>query len=179
MLAIKRRAGSGPAFAGAGSMRRDRALLRDPVPGEVFVEPALRRLGDAAEHIGEPGLRIDIVELGGADERVHRRGAGAAAVRAGEQPTASSEGDTPERPLGRVIGQADAAVVEEAGEQLPAPEHIVHGLGHRGMARQLPALGLHPVLEFGQHRRAQFLAYGKAMVGGFAVDPAGGNSASK
>jgi len=78
--------GSGPAFAGAGSMRRDRALLRDPVPGEVFVEPALRRLGDAAEHIGEPGLRIDIVELGGADQRVNRRRAHAAAVGTAEQP---------------------------------------------------------------------------------------------
>ena len=44
-----------------------------PVPGEEFVEPALRRLRDPAEDIGEPGLRIDIVELGGADEGVHRR----------------------------------------------------------------------------------------------------------
>ena len=39
-----------------------------PVPGEEFVEPALRRLRDPAEDIGEPGLRIDVVELGGADD---------------------------------------------------------------------------------------------------------------
>ena len=39
-----------------------------PVPRKEFVEPGLRRPGDAAEGIGEPGLRIDIVELGGADE---------------------------------------------------------------------------------------------------------------
>ena len=50
------------------------------------MEPALRRLGDASEHIGEPGLRIDIVELGGADQRVHRRRAHAAAVGTAEQP---------------------------------------------------------------------------------------------
>ena len=61
-------------------------LLRNPVPGEEFFEPGLRRLRDPAEDIGEPGLRIDVVELGGADEGVHRRGPHAAAVRAGEQP---------------------------------------------------------------------------------------------
>ena len=61
-------------------------LLRNPVPGKEFFEPGLRRLGDPAEHVGEPSLRIDVVELGGADEGVHRRRAHAAAVRAGEQP---------------------------------------------------------------------------------------------
>ena len=71
-----------------------------------------------------------------------------------------------------IIRQADAAVVEEAGEQLPAPQHVIHRLGHRGVFRQLPALGLHPVLEVGQHRRAELLAHGKAMVGGLAIDPA-------
>ena len=34
------------------------------------MEPVLGRFGDAVEDIGEPGLRIDVVELGGADERV-------------------------------------------------------------------------------------------------------------
>ena len=40
------------------------------------------------------------------------------------------------------------------------------------MARQLLALGLHPALEIGQHRRAQLLACGEALLGGLAVDPA-------
>ena len=44
-----------------------------PVPWQEFVEPALRGFGDPAEDIGKPGLRIDVVELGGADERVHHR----------------------------------------------------------------------------------------------------------
>jgi hypothetical protein len=29
----------------------------------------LGRVGDAAEDVGEPDLRIDVVELGGADQR--------------------------------------------------------------------------------------------------------------
>lgn len=36
-------------------------LLRNPVPGKQFVEPALRRPGDTAKHVGQPGLGIDIV----------------------------------------------------------------------------------------------------------------------
>ena len=41
---------------------------------------------DAGEHVGEPGLRIDVVEPGGLDQRVHDGRALAAAVGAGEQP---------------------------------------------------------------------------------------------
>ena len=43
-------------------------------------------IGDAAQDIGEPGLRIDAVELGGGNEGIHRRRALAAAIGTGEQP---------------------------------------------------------------------------------------------
>src|SRR4249920_2623861 len=33
------------------------------------------RIGQASEHVGEPGLRVDIVEFGGGDQRVDRSGA--------------------------------------------------------------------------------------------------------
>ena len=39
-----------------------------PVPREKFVEPVLWRPSDPGEKIGEPSLRIDFVELGGANE---------------------------------------------------------------------------------------------------------------
>ena len=39
-------------------------------------------LGNALEHIGQPGLRIDLVELGCADQAVDDGGALAAAIRA-------------------------------------------------------------------------------------------------
>jgi len=38
---------------------------REPVPRQQLVEPAGGVIGNAAQHVGEPGLRIDIVELGG------------------------------------------------------------------------------------------------------------------
>ena len=82
-------------------------------------------IGDAAQCICEPGLRVDGVELGGADERIDGRGALAAAVGAGEEPGFAAEGDAAQRAFGGVIGQADAAVVEEAGEGGPALEHVI------------------------------------------------------
>jgi hypothetical protein len=51
------------------------------VPGEELGEPLDGMIGDAAENADEPGLRVDIVELGRGDQGVDRRGALAAAVR--------------------------------------------------------------------------------------------------
>ena len=68
--------------------------VRLPGPGQEFVQTGLRQVGDVVEDVGEPGLRIDVVELRGADERVHDSGPHAPAVGAGEEPGASSEGDT-------------------------------------------------------------------------------------
>ena len=50
-------------------------------------------VGDAGEHVGKPGLRIDVVELGRGDQGVHRRGTLAAAIGAREQPGAAPQGD--------------------------------------------------------------------------------------
>ncbi|GGE22846.1 hypothetical protein GCM10011529_31810 [Polymorphobacter glacialis] len=49
------------------------------------METALRDVGDACQNIGESGFGVDVVELGGDDQRVHESGALAAAVRAAEQ----------------------------------------------------------------------------------------------
>jgi hypothetical protein len=48
-----------------------------------------RVIGQASEHVGEPGLRVDIVELGGGDQRVDRSGAPAAFIGAGEARSAA------------------------------------------------------------------------------------------
>ena len=54
--------------------------------GQEFVKTGSRMVNDAAQHVGELGLRVDVVELGGADERADGGGALAAAVGIGEQP---------------------------------------------------------------------------------------------
>ena len=53
------------------------------MPGEELVEPRGRVIGDASQHVGEPGLRVDVVELGRGDQGVHRGAALATAVLGG------------------------------------------------------------------------------------------------
>ena len=55
------------------------------------MKPALGRVGDAGQHIGEPSLRIYPVELGCHDQRRDRRSPIGTALRAGEQPGATAE----------------------------------------------------------------------------------------
>src|SRR5438094_7162101 len=62
------------------------AIRRPPVPREKLIEPASAVVVDASEHIGNPSLRIDVVEPRGLDQRVHHCCTLAAAIGAGEQP---------------------------------------------------------------------------------------------
>ena len=48
---------------------------------------------DPAQHVGEPGLRIDVVELGRGDQRVHRGGALVAAIGTSQQPSLPADSD--------------------------------------------------------------------------------------
>ena len=70
-------------------------------------------LGDAGQHIGKPGQRIDVVELGGDDQAVEDGGAPAAAIGAAEQPGLAAERYAAQGVLGGVVGEADPSVVEE------------------------------------------------------------------
>ena len=75
----------------------------------------------------------------------------------------------PAHALSATVGEADAPVVEEAGEAVLTPEHVVHRLCHRGVARQPGALGAHPRLELGHRRCAPLVAHSESPFGGFTV----------
>jgi hypothetical protein len=107
---------------------------------------------DAGEDVGEPSLWVDAVELGGADERVHDGRSLPSAVRSAEQPRLSTQGHAAQRPFSCVVGQADPAVVEKAGEGRPAAQHVVDGLGETMMARQQAALIRQPGVEVRNYR---------------------------
>jgi ribonuclease J len=68
---------------------------------------------DPAEHIGGPGFGVDVVELCGRDEGVDRRRPFAAPVATAEGPIPASDGDAAQRALGRIVGEADAAVFRD------------------------------------------------------------------
>ena len=111
-------------------MGLDRASDRGPSSRGEFVEPVLRGFCDWAESIGELGLWIDLVLLGGTKLHVHRLRTQVTAVGAGELPCLPLPGNPLDGPFGVVVGQADAVGLDESDEKFPEPENVVHGLGH-------------------------------------------------
>lgn len=49
-----------------------------------FLRTSLRRVGDASTHVGEPGLRVDGVDLCGSDEGIDRHDPHVAAAVTGQ-----------------------------------------------------------------------------------------------
>src|SRR5947209_4887806 len=88
-------------------------------------------IGDTGQDVGEPSLWIDVVEATGRDHRQHDGGTVGTTLATGEGPVPPSQCDASQGALSAIIGQADPAIVEEAGEAVPAPEHVIHGLQNR------------------------------------------------
>ena len=130
------------------------------------------KIGDADEDVGEPGFRIDLVEATGRDHRQHNGGTVGAALAAGEGPVAPSQGDASQCALSTIVGQADPAIVEDAGEVVPAPEHVIHGLQDLGGAREGFALTQQSGVHVVEKRPALFLAHDAPLVGTAAVNGA-------
>jgi beta-N-acetylhexosaminidase len=76
----------------------------------------------AGVDVGEPGERIDVIELGRHDQRRHGRCPVGSALGTGEQPRLSSKSKAAQRSFGGVVRQADPAVLEEAGKAVPAAQ---------------------------------------------------------
>jgi hypothetical protein len=62
-----------------------------PIPWQQFGKSALWDVGDAAEHVGEPSQRIDVIELGRHDQRGHGGSPVGATFGAGEEPRFSAK----------------------------------------------------------------------------------------
>src|SRR5580704_9686196 len=85
--------------------------LGSPVPRQEVVQPVDIVIVDPGQHVGEPSLRIDIVELGRLNECQHDRGALTAAIGACEQPGLPPESNPAQLTFGGIVAQADEAVV--------------------------------------------------------------------
>ena len=71
--------------------------------GQKFFDPRNGMSGNAAEHIAEPGKRIDLDEFAGRDKTA-QHGRGSAAVVASEEgPVVSADGKTAQRPFRSVV----------------------------------------------------------------------------
>lgn len=99
-------------------------VRRFPLPWQQFRKSALRDVGDAGENVGQPGLRIDVVELGRHNERGHGCRSVGAAFGAGEEPRLSPQRKSSKGALSRIVRETDPAIVDEASEPVPALEHL-------------------------------------------------------
>ena len=139
--------------------------LGSPVPRQEIVEPVDIVIVDTCEYIRKPGLRINIIEFGRVNERQHHCRALTAAIGAGEQPGLPAKRNSAQLAFGGIVAQADAAVIEEAGKDVDALEHVVESLRHFVVARELAALPLHPFDEIIDQRRDVLAAHSDARFG--------------
>src|ERR1700685_298791 len=128
------------------------------MPREKLTNPPDWMIWESGEHVGEPGTGVDVVELGGLDQRVDGGGAPAAFIRSCECPIVTADRDTAQRPFGGVVGHAQPPVIEETGEAAPPVEAVGDGLGDLVLGRELGALLAQPCLQRGGERPAVVVA---------------------
>ena len=55
------------------------------------------------QHVGEPSLRVDVVELGGDDQAIEKSGALSATIGSGEQPGLAPQRQATQRSFGAIV----------------------------------------------------------------------------
>ena len=101
----------------------DRVWL--PVSGEEFVDPVDRMaMGQSLQHVGNPGLGIDVIELGGGDKGADRCPPLGTALESGEEVVLAPERYRADGAFDRGGVKVDPAIVEEASERGPAGARI-------------------------------------------------------
>jgi hypothetical protein len=82
-----------------------------------------------------------------------------------EQPRLSSERDAAQRAFSGVVAEADASIVQKAGEHVDTLERVAERLGDGVVARQLRPLALHPFDQLIDERGNVSATHGQAFVG--------------
>src|SRR5262249_56520762 len=98
-------------------------------------------LGHALEDVLEVGERLDVVELGGGDERANGGPAGGATVGSGEQMVLAAECDGSDGTFDRIVVEFDAPIIEELGQGAPTRQRIPHCVGNPAARRNAVKLG--------------------------------------
>src|SRR6184192_3415164 len=127
-------------------------------------------IGNARQYVGEVVLRVETVEFGAFDQGVHRRGAPAASMGAGEEVILAADRDAAQRALGRVVVEREPAVVEAAHQRGPARPHVAERGGELGFARQVAPGLVGPGGQRRCDRLRSFLAFASSMIGHEPVD---------
>ena len=82
-----------------------------PLPREHFMETRGREICDVGKDIGEPGLRVHVIQPCGHDEGEHDGGTVCAALGTGEEPCLSAASYAAQRSFRGIVRHAGSAVV--------------------------------------------------------------------
>src|SRR5262245_5751042 len=96
-----------------------RRSLLAPIPGQELVDAPGGMIRQPRQDVSEPGLWVDVVELGSCDQRVDGGCPPATFIGACEGPVAASDRDSAQLALGSIIRHAQPPIIEEAGERIP------------------------------------------------------------
>jgi hypothetical protein len=103
-----------------------------PGPGQQFVDAIDGvAIHHPREHVAQVSVRFDIVQLAGFDQRADDCPSIAATVAAGKEMILAAERHGRDSTLNWIGVELDAAIVEEAGQALPARERVTDRLGQR------------------------------------------------
>ena len=116
-----------------------------PGPGQRFVDAIDGvAIHHPREHVAQVSVRFDIVQLAGFDQGADDCPSIAATVAAGNEMILASERHGRDSTLNWIGVELDAAIVEEAGQALPARERVTDCLGQRAAAGYARKLGFQP-----------------------------------
>ena len=111
------------------------------------------------QHVGEPSIRVDIIELRGCDEGVDGRRPSTALVGACECLVATPDRDGAQFALCGIVRHAEAPIVKEARQRRPALEAVIDGLPSIAVLGHPGALFAQPTLQFDDECSAPLLAH--------------------
>lgn len=101
-------------------------------PGHQFIDARLRPVVDQLfERIGEPSMRVDVVQFRSLDQRRDDRPVGTARVGTGEECIFTAKGDRSNGPFNGIGVDLDAAVIEIAAEAISSARAVAHGFRNR------------------------------------------------
>jgi hypothetical protein len=110
---------------------------RLPAPRQQFVETVDGMSVDhPLQHVAQVGIRFDVIQLAGRDERRDDGPSMAAAVAAGEQVVLTAERDKTDRAFDRIGVELDAAIVQESASGRTSAR------AHSSMSPTIPGSGM-------------------------------------
>lgn len=125
---------------------------------------------DPGQDVGEIGLRVEAVHLGGLDDG-HRTGQRfGTGVRPCKEPVFPPDANRAQGALGWIVVDGDPTIRQEQAEGILAADPVTESLGQIPLAGDQGELALGPCEEGRDFRGAVRLARSKADVGGTTAD---------